>query len=273
MREIQLNGYIDDDLEWGDEITPDALHETLYGSDGTQTDDVSIRLNSYGGSCNAATRMFDDIRAYPGKVHITISGTAASAATVMAQAADVLDMTPGSLFMIHDPATAAYGNEKDMEDAIAVLRACKESILNVYQLRSGLPRDQLGAMMKATTWLDATQVLECGLVDAIAERPAKGVQDSTFERKVSRADAEKGVQAWLDRQKLRNAAGRHFVENRDVIQINASCVVSTIDAQNTVSCTDLQCANISTGTHITAPAKTERRIEAADRQRRLSLLK
>lgn len=273
MREIQLNGYIDEELEWGDEITPDALHETLYGSDGTQTDDVSIRLNSYGGSCNAATRMFDDIRAYPGKVHITISGTAASAATVMAQAADVLDMTPGSLFMIHNPSTAAYGNEEDMEDAIAVLRACKESILNVYQLRSGLPRDQLGAMMKATTWLDASQAFESGLVDCITEAPAKGVQDSTFERKVSRADAEKGVQAWLDRQKLRNAAGRPFVENRDVIQINASCAVGTTDAQNTVSYADLQCASISTGAHITAPPPLEPRIQAADRLRRLSLLK
>ena len=102
MREISLNGYIDDDIWFGDEITPDSLHEALYGPDNQFTDDVHIRLNSYGGSCNAATRMFDDIRAYPGNVTITISGTAASAATVLAMAANRLEMTPGSLYMIHN---------------------------------------------------------------------------------------------------------------------------------------------------------------------------
>ena len=105
MREINLNGYIDEAVWYGDEITPDALHEALYGAENQYSDDVHIRLNSYGGSCNAATRMFDDIRAYPGNVSITISGTAASAATVLSMAANRLEMTPGSLFMIHDPST------------------------------------------------------------------------------------------------------------------------------------------------------------------------
>ena len=105
MRELSLNGYIDEESWFGDEITPDSLHELLYGKDNAAADDVHIRLNSYGGSCNAATRIFDDIRAYPSSVKITVSGTAASAATVLCMAADRLEMTPGSLFMIHDPST------------------------------------------------------------------------------------------------------------------------------------------------------------------------
>lgn len=67
MRELNLNGYIDDESWFGDEITPDGLHEQLYGKENNAMDDVHIRLNSYGGSCNAATGMFDDIRAYPGQ--------------------------------------------------------------------------------------------------------------------------------------------------------------------------------------------------------------
>ena len=102
MREILLNGYIDDEIWFGDEITPDALHDLLYAERKDTSEDVHIRLNSYGGSCNAAVRMHDDLAAYPGKVNITISGTAASAATVLCMAADSLDMTSGSLFMIHD---------------------------------------------------------------------------------------------------------------------------------------------------------------------------
>ena len=165
MRELTLNGYIDEDVWFGDEITPEGLHEQLYGGENQHTDDVHIRLNSYGGSCNAATRMFDDIRAYPGNVHITVSGTAASAATVLSMAANRLDMTPGSLWMIHDPSTLAWGNEREMSEAIQLLRACKESILNIYGGRCKQKREMVAAMMTATTWMDAGAALENGFID------------------------------------------------------------------------------------------------------------
>lgn len=129
MREIKLDGYIDDEVFFGDEITPKMLQEQLYGISGDEPDDLRITLNSYGGSCNAATQMFDMLRDYPGSVTMTISGTAASAATVLAMAADELEMTPGSLYMIHDPATFAWGNERAMDEAKQLLQACKDSIL------------------------------------------------------------------------------------------------------------------------------------------------
>lgn len=204
MREINLNGYIDEDVWYGDEITPDALHEALYGSENQYTDDVHIRLNSYGGSCNAATRMFDDIRAYPGNVSITISGTAASAATVLSMAANRLEMTPGSLFMIHDPSILAWGNEKDFLESIQLLRACKESILNCYAIRCRLDRSVIFAMMTATTWMDATAALQHGFVDAVSDGSV-GVTNADGGHAVNRKDAEARVQAWFDRHKPQTA--------------------------------------------------------------------
>ena len=86
----------------------------------SSADDVHIRLNSATvARCNAAVRMFDDVRAYPGSVRITVSGTAASAATVLAMAADRLEMTPGSLWMIHDPSVVAWGNERELDGALS----------------------------------------------------------------------------------------------------------------------------------------------------------
>lgn len=199
MRELSLNGYIDDESWFGDEITPESLHDLLYGTDDTLPEDVHIRLNSYGGSCNAAVRMFDDIRAYPGNVRITISGTAASAATVVAMAADRLEMTPGSLFMIHDPSTVAYGNERDMDEAKAVLHACKESILNMYGTRIRVSREDAADMMSATSWMDANEAFDKGFVDGITETPDKLPTDSV-ERKVTLDTAKAGVQAWFDRK-------------------------------------------------------------------------
>ena len=143
MRTIKFNGYIDEEVWWGDEITPEMLHDQLYGENGDLTDDVSILVNSYGGSCNAATQMFDDINAYPGKVTVKLSGTAASAATVFIQAADVVEITQGSLMMIHDPSTIAFGNEADMDAAKDVLKACKQAILNCYAVRAKASREEL----------------------------------------------------------------------------------------------------------------------------------
>ena len=169
MREIQLNGYIDEEAWFGDEVTPESLHALLYPEGADAQEDLRIILNSYGGSCNAAVRMFDDLRAYPGNVHIIVSGTAASAATVLATAADRLEMTPGSLWMIHDPSVAAWGNERDLEEAVRLLRACKESILNVYGQRCRRPRGEISAMMRDTTWMDAGAALRDGFIDGIVD--------------------------------------------------------------------------------------------------------
>lgn len=203
MRELSLNGYIDDEMWFGDEITPESLHEALYGKENRLADDVHIRLNSYGGSCNAAVRMFDDVRAYPGSVRITVSGTAASAATVLAMAADRLEMTPGSLWMIHDPSVVAWGNERELMDSIRLLQACKESILNVYQRRCQQNRQKVAAMMSATSWLDAQSALQYGFIDAISEDGKPGAPENAGERRANLDFAKAKVQAWQDRHKPR----------------------------------------------------------------------
>ena len=203
MRELSLNGYIDDEMWFGDEITPESLHEALYGKENRLADDVHIRLNSYGGSCNAAVRMYDDVRAYPGSVWITVSGTAASAATVLAMAADRLEMTPGSLWMIHDPSVVAWGNERELMDSIRLLQACKESILNVYQRRCRQSRQEVAAMMSATSWMDAQSALQYGFIDAISEDGKPGAPENAGERRANLDFAKAKVQAWQDRHKPR----------------------------------------------------------------------
>lgn len=210
MRTISLNGYIDEETWYGDEITPGYLHDELYGKSNANADDVRIVLNSYGGNCNAATRMFDDVRAYPGKVHLVISGTAASAASVLSLAAERVEMTPGSLFMIHDPSCMAWGNEQDLNDAIRLLKACKESILNVYARRSHRSREELSDMMSNTTWMDAQQALAEGFIDGIVDEvPSNNLFNCVAPRTVDREEAEVKVKAWLDRarpQRQRPAA-------------------------------------------------------------------
>ena len=206
MRVINLNGYIDEEVWYGDEITPDILHDQLLAEGEDHQMPVRIILNSYGGSCNAAVRMFDDVRAYPGDVHIIVSGTAASAATVLAMAADRLEMTPGSMWMIHDPSVFAFGNERDLTDAIRMLRACKESILNVYARRCHKNREDVAAMMTETTWMDSHKAHTEGFVDGIVDM-GSGVINADADRTVVLKDAQAKVHLWIERSRNRIERG------------------------------------------------------------------
>ena len=202
MRVINLNGYIDEEVWFGDEITPGILHDQLFAEGEDHSLPVRIILNSYGGSCNAAVRMFDDVRAYPGDVHIIVSGTAASAATVLAMAADRLEMTPGSMWMIHDPSVFAFGNEHDLNDAIRMLKACKESILNVYARRCHKKRDEVAAMMTETTWMDSHKAHTEGFVDGIVDM-GSGIINAAYDRTVVLKDAQAKVSLWIERSRRR----------------------------------------------------------------------
>ena len=232
MREIMLNGYIDDEVWFGDEITPEALHALLYAEGKDPTEDVHIRLNSYGGSCNAAVRMHDDMVAYPGKISITVSGTAASAATVLCMSADLLEMTPGSLWMIHDPSIVAIGNVRDLKDAIHLLEACKESILNVYARRIKITRDQAANLMTKTTWMDAQKALEDGFIDGILTVREAGPTDCI----VPQTDAEKKVQAWIDRHKISASVRRDPIPMKEGVLYEARKrpAVNTTENEETV---------------------------------------
>lgn len=199
MREIKLNGYIDEEIWFGDEFTPGTVHDALYGEKGDLQDDVHIVLNSYGGSVNAATQIHDEIKGYPGKVSITVSGTAASAAVGVALAADELMMTPGSMMMIHDPVCMAYGNEADMQNTIRLLQAAKASILDIYETRVKSPRDEVAQMMTDETWMDSKEALKHGFIDAVAQKTG-GAENSTGERAYNREEAKAKIMAWHNRK-------------------------------------------------------------------------
>ena len=100
--------------------------------------------------------------------------------------------------MIHDPSVAAWGNERDLEEAVRLLRACKESILNVYGQRCRRPRGEISAMMRDTTWMDAGAALRDGFIDGIVDMGSGAVNTAPC-HETSLAEAKAKVAAWLER--------------------------------------------------------------------------
>ncbi len=168
-RVLRFEGPIDADKFWGDEITPADFREELESGSG----DVVVWLNSPGGNVFAAASIYTMLRDYKGKITVVIDALAASAASVVAVAGDEVIMSPVAMLMIHDPATIAMGNAKDMQKAIDTLNEVKQSIINAYEAKTGLSRSQIAKMMEKETWLNAIAAKEQGFCDKIMDRAWK----------------------------------------------------------------------------------------------------
>ena len=162
-RVLRLEGPIDDESFWGDEVTPKAFREELNADAG----DITVWINSPGGNVFAAAEIYTMLRDYPGAVTVKIDAIAASAASVIAMAGNKVLMSPVAMLMIHDPSTIAMGNTKDMEKAIATLNEVKESIINAYAAKSGLSHNRISKLMENETWMNAKKAVELGFADEI----------------------------------------------------------------------------------------------------------
>ena len=119
----------------------------------------------------AAAQIYNMLMDYPGNVTVKIDGIAASAASVIAMAGTRVLVSPVSMMMIHNPATVAFGDTAEMEKAISMLSEVKESIINAYEIKTGLSRARLSHLMDAETWMDAHKAVELGFADGILGRP------------------------------------------------------------------------------------------------------
>ncbi|MCP3721737.1 Clp protease ClpP [Paraburkholderia sp. CNPSo 3272] len=130
---------------------------------------LNLRINSPGGDVFAAQSIVAAIRDTGAKVVAHIDGFAASAATVIASAADEVIMSDGAMYMIHCGWTMAIGNSKDMTDTAALLDKVDGVIAGQYAKRSGKSADEMKAFMEAETWFTAQEAVDVGLADSIAE--------------------------------------------------------------------------------------------------------
>lgn len=194
-RVLRLEGPIDDESFWGDEVTPKAFREELNAG----TEDITVWINSPGGNVFAAAEIYTMLRDYPGAVTVKIDAIAASAASVIAMAGNKVLMSPVAMLMIHDPSTIAMGNTKDMEKAIATLNEVKESIINAYAAKSGLSHNRISKLMENETWMNAKKAVELGFADEVlfeAVEPDEPEEDPEEEEKPDeeeKTEDDKGI--------------------------------------------------------------------------------
>ena len=175
-RTLYLNGAIAEESWFEDDVTPAAFREELMSGEG----DIVVWINSPGGDCIAASQIYNMLMDYKGNVTVKIDGIAASAASVIAMAGTEVLMSPTSLMMIHNPFTIAIGDSEEMQKAIQMLDEVKESIINAYELKTGLSRTRLSHLMDAETWLNANKAVELGFADNIMFKPGESALQDSF---------------------------------------------------------------------------------------------
>lgn len=191
-RVLRLEGPIDEESFWGDEVTPKAFREELEADSG----DITVWINSPGGNVFAAAEIYTMLRDYKGAVTVKIDAIAASAASVIAMAGNKVLMSPVAMLMIHDPSTIAMGNARDMEKAISTLNEVKESIINAYAFKSGLTHNRIAKLMENETWMNAKKAVELGFADEIlfeAVEPEEEDPDEDGEDTDPEEEKEKGI--------------------------------------------------------------------------------
>jgi ATP-dependent Clp protease protease subunit len=129
--------------------------------------DITVWINSPGGDVFAAAQIFNMLKEYNGKVTIKIDGIAASAASVVAMAGDSVMMSPVSYMLIHNPATVAIGDSEEMLKAKTMLDEIKEGIINAYEQKTKLSRDEISRMMSEETMFNAKSAVLYGFADGI----------------------------------------------------------------------------------------------------------
>ena len=162
-RILRIDGVIAEEPWIDDEITPKQFKSELMSGSG----DITLWINSPGGDVFAASQIYNMLMDYKGNVTVKIDGLAASAASVIAMAGTRVLMSPVSQIMVHNPMTVAIGNAEEMSKAIKMLSEIKESIINAYELKTNLPRDEISKMMDSECWMNAKKSVELGFADEI----------------------------------------------------------------------------------------------------------
>ncbi|MCR8996508.1 head maturation protease, ClpP-related [Brevibacillus laterosporus] len=156
--------------EWLDieATSPKMVHDHLAEANGQP---VEVDINSGGGEVFAGSEIYSALRAYSlngGCVTVNIVGLAASAASVIAMAGDVVRITPVGQIMIHNAhINGASGDYRDMNHMSGVLKNVNQTLANAYRLKTGKTEAELLSMLDDETWLTPEQGLRHGFVDEI----------------------------------------------------------------------------------------------------------
>ncbi|WJE51161.1 Clp protease ClpP [Bacillus cereus] len=151
---------------WGESTSAKDIENALNN---VKSDTVTIHLNSGGGDVFDGIAIYNQLKNHSAKVIVHVDGLAASAASLIAMAADELIMNTGSMLMIHEASTFAWGSKTEIQKTLNALEGIDKSIADIYMTRFEGERSEIETMIENETWFTASEAIEIGLADKVDE--------------------------------------------------------------------------------------------------------
>ena len=212
---INIRGdIITDDMawiyDWFDEpYTSPKQVETALTEAIDAEDDVIVRINSGGGLVTAGMEIYSLLHGLD-NVTVEITGIAASAAGVIAEAGKTVKMHPVSMIMIHNVSGVFDGDYHDMKHAAGVLQDMNAAMAGAFVEKSGRSIDEVLSIMDKETWLTADQALEYGFADEIIHADVQAVNAynglSISPEQIAQAKEKKALKEKADADRAKEKA-------------------------------------------------------------------
>lgn len=145
---------------------------------------VRIKLNSGGGDADQGIEIYNYLKDLDKHIVVEVTSLAASAASIIAMGADEVIMRTGSRMMIHEAATFAYGTKQDIKKTLNALETYDESIISIYQQKTGNSREEIAKLIEDETWMTAEQAVKDGFADKVEyeqKEVSEGITDKQLQ--------------------------------------------------------------------------------------------
>ena len=167
---LTLYGAVGDIPDYGgDNFTAKQVRAAL---DKHGPGDITVNLNSGGGIAFEGLAIFNALKNHPGRIVVNVDAIAASAASLIAMAGDEISMRNGAMIMVHDPRAMTAGTAKEHRKSADRLDSLSDQFRRIYASRTGLSEKDVGTLMDAETWMDATKAIEFRFATDSDDSPA-----------------------------------------------------------------------------------------------------
>ena len=157
-----------------DEMANLVVAQLLYLESENSEADISLYINSPGGSVTAGMAIYDTMQFIKPDINTIVMGQAASMGSLLAQAgtAGKRKMLPRARHMIHQPSGGARGQATDMEIQVKEILKMKERLTGIYVSHNtaGKTFEELTEAMERDNFMSAEETVAFGLADKVIDK-------------------------------------------------------------------------------------------------------
>mgnify|MGYP003131929946 CR=1 FL=1 len=164
LTEIDIFGQIGDSFfEEGNTL------ETVKAELEKVNTELTINVASLGGSAFEGLAIHDLIASHPYRTVVNVVGATASAGAVISVAADHVNISENSLFLVHNSHGIAQGNANDLEAAAKDMRKIDDRMTSIFIKKTGKEEAEIRELLKEDKFLNASEALDWGFVDSVTQ--------------------------------------------------------------------------------------------------------